>query len=195
MVSAGDSTTGLYDLVRYLGRKRRTKLRTKMLVGELGFMLVSALLLWVSWRATLVVFIIPVFAVRFLMMAGNWGQHAFVDASAPESAYKNSITCLAERYNRRCFNDGYHIGHHVKATRHWTEMPHDFESNRATYAREGAIVFEGIDFFLVWALLMLGNYRGLARHYVPLDGRTPSEDEIIALLRSRVGPIVRSVAA
>ncbi len=186
-------TVGLLDLARYLGQKRRTKLRVKMLCGEIGFIAVATLLTWVSWRATLVVFIIPVFAVRFLMMAGNWGQHAFVDPSAPESAYKNSITCLAERYNRRCFNDGYHIGHHIKATRHWTEMPHDFESNRATYAREGAIVFEGIDFFLVWAFLMLKDYRRLARHYVPLEG-APTETEIVALLRSRVGPVTRSIA-
>jgi len=73
----------------------------------------------------------------------------------------------------------------VKANRHWSEMPADFENNRALYAREGAIVFEGIDFFAVWALLMFQRYASLARHYVVLDGARPSEEEIIALLRSR----------
>jgi hypothetical protein len=87
-----------------------------MLAGELLFIATAVGLAYVNWRATLVVFFIPVVAVRFLMMAGNWGQHAFVAADAPESAFKNSITCLAARYNRRCFNDGYHIGHHVKGT-------------------------------------------------------------------------------
>jgi hypothetical protein len=183
-------TRGLWDLSKYLDRKKRSKLRARMLVGELGFMAFSVALLLVNWRATLVVFIIPVVAVRFLMMAGNWGQHAFVDASAPESPFKNSITCLADRYNRRCFNDGYHIGHHVKANRHWSEMPADFETNRAQYAREGAIVFRGIDFFAVWLLLMLKRYKTLARHYVVLDGTAPSEEEIILLLRSRTSPIV-----
>jgi fatty acid desaturase len=176
---------GLPDLAKYLGQKNRTRLRARMLAGELLFIATAVGLAYVNWRATLVVFFIPVVAVRFLMMAGNWGQHAFVAADAPESAFKNSITCLAARYNRRCFNDGYHIGHHVKANRHWSEMPADFENNRALYAREGAIVFEGIDFFAVWALLMFQRYASLARHYVVLDGARPSEEEIIALLRSR----------
>ena len=186
---------GLFDLSRYLDRKKRTKLRLRMMLGEVSFVVLAVALAWLNWRATLVVFVLPVFAVRFLMMAGNWGQHAFVDASAPESAYKNSITCLADRYNRRCFNDGYHIGHHIKATRHWTEMPGDFESNRELYAREGAIVFKGIDFFIVWALLMVRSYRQLARHYVSLDGQPRSEEEIAALLRARTAPITRTIVA
>jgi fatty acid desaturase len=177
---------GLADLARYLETKNRARLRTRMLSGEGLYLAIALGLMFVNWRATLVVFVVPVIVVRFLMMAGNWGQHAFVDAGAPESAFKNSITVLAERYNRRCFNDGYHIGHHVKANRHWTEMPGDFESNRELYAREGAIVFQGIDFFGVWGLLMLQRYRSLARHYVALEGATPlSEDEIVVLLRAR----------
>jgi hypothetical protein len=117
------------------------------------------------------------------MMAGNWGQHAFVDQAAPENSYRNSITCINTGYNRRCFNDGYHIGHHVKATRHWTEMPQDFLANVETYAKEGAIVFEGIDFFGVWVCLMLKRYDWLARRYVSLDGVKRSEDEVVALLK------------
>ncbi len=180
---------GLADLARYLGQKNRKRLRGRMLAGELVFLATALGLAVLNWRATVIVFVVPVVVVRFLMMAGNWGQHAFVDADAPESAFKNSITVLAPRYNRRCFNDGYHIGHHVKANRHWTEMPADFESNRALYARQGAIVFEGIDFFAVWGLLMLQRYRSLARHYVVLEGARPSEEEIIALLRSRTRAI------
>jgi fatty acid desaturase len=176
---------GVTELAGYLRRKNRLRLRARMILGESMFLAIATALLFVNWRATLVVFIVPVIAVRFLMMAGNWGQHAFVDVNEPASAFKNSITVLADRYNRRCFNDGYHIGHHVKATRHWTEMPGDFETNRALYAREGAIVFQGIDFFGVWARLMLRRYRSLAHHYVALDGIRASEAEIIALLRSR----------
>lgn len=176
---------GLLDLAKYLRRKNRARLRARMLTGELSFLAVTALLAYLNWRATVVVFVVPFLAVRFLMMAGNWGQHAFVCPSAPESPFKNSITVLADRYNRRCFNDGYHIGHHVKANRHWSELPADFESNRATYAREGAIVFRGVDFVGVWALLMTKRYRTLARHYVSLSETTLSEDEIVSLLRAR----------
>jgi hypothetical protein len=181
---------GIVDLGRYLTRKGRVKIRERMFLGELSFMLVAGLLLFVNWKATLVVFVGPMIAVRFLMLAGNWGQHAFVDAETPESSYRNSITSLGARYNRRCFNDGYHIGHHVKATRHWTEMPADFEANRKKYALERAIVFdEGIDHFMVWLLLMTKQYKVLARHYVTLDGERPSDEEIIALLRLRTRPI------
>ena len=181
---------GLYDLGRYLGRKGRVKIRDRLYLGELSFVAVAAALLFLNWKATLVVFVGPMIVVRFLMMAGNWGQHAFVDPATPESSYRNSITSLGKRYNRRCFNDGYHIGHHVKATRHWTEMPADFEANRKRYAQERAIVFdEGIDHFMVWLLLMMKQYKVLARHYVTLDGDRPSDEAIVALLKSRTRPI------
>lgn len=184
---------GLVECARYLWTHGRRLLCRRMLVGELGFLATVALLFAWNWHATLVVFVIPYVAVRFLMMAGNWGQHAFIDPARPESSYGNSITCINSRYNRRCFNDGYHIGHHLKANRHWSEMPGEFHDNLATYASEGAIVFEGIDFFVVWLMLMLRRYDLLARRYVNLDGRTRSQEEIVALLRSRTALIVRSV--
>ena len=51
-------------------------------------------LVFVSWPATLVVFVAPLIITRIAMMAGNWGQHAFVDARDPENCYLNSITCI-----------------------------------------------------------------------------------------------------
>jgi fatty acid desaturase len=178
-------TRGLAELASYLRRTRRSKLLRRMVAGEVSFYAVAIALMFLNWRATVVVFVAPVIIVRFLMMAGNWGQHAFICSQRPESPYLNSITVIRCRYNDRCFNDGYHIGHHVKANRHWSEMPADFEANREEYARNGAIVFEGIDFFGVWALLMLRRYAALARHYVTLTGERPADAEIIALLKSR----------
>jgi hypothetical protein len=102
------------------------------------------------------------------MMAGNWAQHAFVDPASPANNYRNSITCINCSYNRRCFNDGYHIGHHLKSTRHWTEMPEEFARNVRIYEREGALVFSGIDFFGVWLCLMTKRYDVLARRVVSL---------------------------
>jgi fatty acid desaturase len=183
--------TGLPELTKYLTTRDRKKIRTRMLLGEIGWLLAVAALLYVNWRATIVVLIFPVVIVRFLMMAGNWGQHAFIDPRTPEVAYRNSIVVLDKRYNSRCFNDGYHIGHHIKATRHWTEMPEDFEANRATYAREGAIVFRDVGYFGVWWRLMTHQYHSLARHYVVLEGERPSEEKIIALLRERAQLIPR----
>jgi fatty acid desaturase len=175
---------GIIELSTYFVRKRRRSLLVRTLVGESVFLLGAAALFSVNWRATLVVFVVPFCVVRFAMMAGNWAQHAFVDRADPGNPYKNSITCVNATYNRRCFNDGYHIGHHVKATRHWTEMPEDFQNNLPTYAAEGAIVFSGLDFFVVWMMLMLKRYDWLAERVVPLDEPKP-RDQIAALLRER----------
>jgi hypothetical protein len=120
---------------------------------------------------------------------GNWGQHAFIDAKRPGDSYVNSITCINSGYNKRCFNDGYHIGHHIKQTRHWTEMPDDFRQNLAKYAEEKALVFEGVDFFVVWLWLMLGRYDWLARRFVHLGPARMSETEIVGLLRTRTARI------
>ena len=176
---------GIFELGRYFVRKHRPQLLKLTLMGELGFWTMTALLLWINWRGALVVFVIPLCFTRFMMMAGNWGQHAFVDEREPGNCYRNSITCINCGYNRRCFNDGYHIAHHIKATRHWTEMPGDLADNESTYRKEGAIVIQGIDFFIVWLLLMLGRYDWIASRVVSLDGEVRTQAEIEALLRQR----------
>jgi hypothetical protein len=177
---------GLYNL-----RRKRWKLLRMMLIGELLWYGVVAFLLWLNWEATLFVLVIPFVLVRFLMMAGNWAQHAFVDIDAPDNKYRASIVCINTRYNRRCFNDGYHIGHHLKATRHWTEMPEEFEQNRKLYADNDAVVFQGIDYFQIWLYLMLKRYDWLAERFVELRDEPRSKEEIIALLRARTRPLVR----
>ena len=103
------------------------------------------------------------------MMAGNWGQHAFIDANDPANNYRNSITLINTIYNRRCFNDGYHIGHHLRPHMHWTEMPNDFLRNKDKYAENKAIVFEGMDFQMVWFWLMLKRYDVLADRFVNIN--------------------------
>jgi fatty acid desaturase len=186
---------GLFELSRYHKRKQNRKLFRRTVVGEVGFWAIIAVLAWIDLRATLVVFVAPVLLVRTLMMVGNWGQHAFVDASDPSSAYKNSITCVNTRYNRRCFNDGYHIHHHVRATCHWSELPAEFEANRATYGREDAIVFDGVDFFQVWVLLMLKQHRRLAARVVKLPGAPERTfEQTVEWLRTRLRPIPGAAA-
>jgi fatty acid desaturase len=181
---------GLLELTMYHRRQRNQKLFRRVLGGELLFWGVVLGLGFIDLRATLVVLVAPVLLVRALMMMGNWGQHAFVDGSDPGNAYKNSITCINTRYNRRCFNDGYHIHHHLRPTCHFTELPVEFESNRAAYGAEDAIVFDGIDFFQVWLLLMLRQHWRLARRVVALPGAPQrSLEETVAFLRSRLAPI------
>jgi hypothetical protein len=176
---------GVAELARYMWVRRRFKLFRKAIGGEVAYIGLVAVLAIIDWQATLVVFVIPMLFARFAMMAGNWGQHAFIDPSDPANPYRNSITCINSGYNRRCFNDGYHIGHHVKANRHWTEMPVDFLAQRERYAAEDAIVFEKIDFFVVWAFLMLKRYDWLAKFYVDLGGPRRTREELIEYLRQR----------
>jgi fatty acid desaturase len=175
----------LPELSIYLSKRKRRSLMIRCVLGELTFFAAVAGLVYLDWRATLVVFILPFVITRFAMMAGNWGQHAFIDAASPENCYRNSITCINSGYNKRCFNDGYHIGHHLKSTRHWTEMPEEFSRNIPSYERERAIVFEGLDYFGVWLRLMAGRYDLLAERFVPLGACRPTTGEIIAMLRGR----------
>ena len=182
-------TTAL-QLPIYHFRKGNTKLAVRTMIGEGAFWAVVIALAFINWRATTAVFVVPLLTVRFLMMAGNWAQHAFIDPADPENPYRNSITCINTRYNRRCFNDGYHIYHHVNARCHWTDYPSEFESNRAKYGAEDAVVFDGIDFFEVWLMLMLRRYRSLAKHFVRLPGAPErTDEEVIAFLKSRLTPV------
>jgi fatty acid desaturase len=121
-----------------------------------------------------------------MMMAGNWSQHAFIDKNYPENNYRNSITCINSMYNRRCWNDGYHIGHHIRPALHWSEMPGDFLRNIQKYRDENAIVFRKLDYFMIWILLMVKGYQTLANYYVELNPDNPKSNlEIIDLLKLR----------
>jgi hypothetical protein len=68
-------------------------------------------------------------------------------------------------------------------------MPGDFLTNIRKYEEERAIVFDKLDFFLVWLFLMLGRYDWLAKRYVHCGAVRPSEEEIIGLLRTRTARI------
>ena len=181
---------GVASLAGYLRRKGRHKLARRAVLGEAGYWLALGLLgALVSWEATLVVLGAPLLLARFLMMAGNWAQHAFVDPAEPGNPFRNSITVVNTRYNRRCFNDGYHIGHHRRPSLHWSEMPDELLTNLETYRREGALVFQGLDYFQIWALLMVKDHGTLARHLVDLGHEPRTQAERVALLRARLVPV------
>jgi fatty acid desaturase len=178
-----------FELPFYMARKRRGSMGRQALTSEIALLSFMVAMLFVRFRFGLVAFAIPYFASRSMMMVGNWGQHAFINTARENDGISNAITCVNSPYNRRCFNDGYHIGHHLKPNRHWTELPADFQANREKYHREGAIVFQGLDFFIVSVLLWTGQWRVLARRFVRLDGQPRSDEDVIALLKSRVVPI------
>lgn len=179
----------IYRLGKYQLDKKRPRLLGWMLFGELSFYAVCAAGLYYAPGPTMTVLVAPFLICRFMMMAGNWGQHAFVCPDDPGSSYKSAITCINNRYNRRCFNDGYHISHHLVANRHWTDHPGELLENVAKYRDADAFIFDGLDFHGVWFCLMTKNYDALAAHFVDLREEKRSKDEIIALLKKRVQAI------
>ncbi len=181
--------TGIYTLVAYHFMKKHTRMAYRTVRGELLFILFCAALCFVNWPATLVVFILPFLAFRLVAMAGNWVQHAFISPEEPENPYTNSITCINVKFNHKCWNDGYHISHHINPTMHWTEHPLYFREQLAEFARHKAVVFAGLNFLDIFILLMRDRYDQLAEHFVNVGGNFRSDEEVIAFLRSRVKPV------
>jgi fatty acid desaturase len=187
---------GLFELELYFYKQRQWKLFRRVLVGEGAYWASMAALLYFFPLPTFVVFLAPMLLIRTLMMMGNWAQHSFIRAETPENPYHSSITCINTRYNRRCFNDGYHVLHHVKPACHWTEHPAEFERALPEYGRQDALVFDGIDYFGVWTCLMFRRWSHLADYVVQLDGAPHrTREQVIAMLKERVQPIVAAVPA
>lgn len=176
---------GVYDLARYFFYKKRKKLMFRSVRGELLFILFCVAMSFISFKATLWVFIIPMFIYRLVSMMGNWAQHSFIDAADPANEYKNSITCINTKYNLKCWNDGYHISHHEKQTMHWTEHPVYFKKTLNNYINNDAIVFDGIHFLHVFIWLMRKRYDLLAQNFVRLNNKYKTSEEVEKFLKSR----------
>lgn len=177
-------TMGLIRTVGYFKRKNRPTLVRKMIRGESFFFLMCIVLCFFNWQATLLVFMLPFFISRFISMLGNWTQHAFIDPTEPDNHYKNSITCINTKYNWKCWNDGYHISHHIKPSMHWTEHPNHLLDNTKEYADNKAFIFNGVDFLIIWVWLMRKEYDKLADKIVNL-GAWNSKEEVIQLMKER----------
>lgn len=185
--------TGVAYLASYFSARDQIRLRNRVLRGELTFVAVCIALCFVNAGATFMVFILPLLISRIIMMVGNWAQHSFVDAEDPDNFYKNSITCINTPYNHKCWNDGYHISHHIKPNLHWTLHPEHLQQNAHLYASNKALVFNGIHFLHVWWYLMTKRYDKLARTIVNINNTFSSEQEAIALMKRRTRRFAKSV--
>ncbi len=176
---------GMVKLISYFKRNNRQELIIKCLMGELLFIGLCVGLSFISLPATLVVFIIPFLISRFIMMLGNWTQHAFIAPEDPGNPYKNSITCVNNSYNHKCWNDGYHTSHHIRQGMHWTQHPEHFIKNLEEYAKNKSIVFQGIGILEIFWFLMRGKYQTLANHAVNINNGFSSNEEFIQHLLDR----------
>lgn len=175
---------GIRQLTSYFRAKNRSKLYYKVLLGEIGFYAGVIALSYVSFWSTFFVFWFPFISTRFIMMLGNFTQHAFIDPAQPGNSMRNSLTCLNVKYNYKCWNDGYHISHHVRPHMHWSEHPIYFQKTIQEYRENKSVVVDGLDFLQVFIALMNKRYDKLAKHLVNF-GDFETEEEAIAFLQSR----------
>jgi fatty acid desaturase len=184
----------VYGLTKYLNRQNSGQMRIhgkKAVAGELFYIVLLVLtLLYRPWVA-IFVFIIPFFVTRSLLIMGNWGEHAFIDPVDYRNLYRSSTNILG-KYNEKSFNVGYHIGHHLKPSLHYSQLPEDFEKNLEVYIKEDAMIFTDLHYPHIWFYLMLKKYRKLAEFYVRLpNAPARTTDEIIALMKWRTQAIPR----
>jgi fatty acid desaturase len=181
---------GVVNLAGYFTRHNKATMRFRLLRGEVAYLGLVLALSFVSLPGALAVFVVPFVLSRVIMMLGNWAQHAFIDANTPDNCYTNSVTCINTSYNHKCWNDGYHISHHLKPALHWTDHPAHFRQHLGEYATQQAVVFDGIHFLHIFFYLMAKRYDLLARHFVLLDGAPRDEASVMTFLRSRTRRIV-----
>ncbi|KAF4466233.1 acylamide-delta3(E)-desaturase [Fusarium albosuccineum] len=177
------------DLPLYFIRKGRAVLGLKALFWEMANYTMLYSFFRYNPRATVFVLLIPFLLLRFGLMAGNWGQHALVDADEPDSDYRSSITLIDVASNRHCFNDGYHTSHHLNPLRHWREHPVSFMKTKHVYASNHALVFHDIDYLMVTIRLLMKDYKRLAECMVPIgDQLSMTMDERMELLKRCTRP-------
>ncbi|KAM0431278.1 hypothetical protein ACHAPT_005248 [Fusarium lateritium] len=172
------------ELPYYFIRKGRASLAFKAAFWELSTYASLYTLYRINPGAAVFVFLIPLFLLRIGLMAGNWGQHAFVDEDEPDSDYRSSITLIDVASNRHCFNDGYHTSHHLNPMRHWREHPVSFLKTKHIYASQQALVFHDIDYLMVTIRLLMKDYKRLAECLVPIGSQMSlTMDERVKLLQ------------
>ncbi|KAJ3394480.1 hypothetical protein HDU92_006865 [Lobulomyces angularis] len=181
------------ELPLYFAKKGWYLTGLRVMMGEfitLGFFV--ACTKYANTNGALCLLWFPFASVRFGMMSGNWGQHAFIEPTRMDDDYVQSITCINSEYNNVAFNDGYHTSHHLNPIRHWADHPGNLVEQKQKYHDKGTIIFNNLDFHLVWVALMLKDYKTLSKSYVNLNSAgleiEKSEEDLIKienLLRRR----------
>ena len=176
---------GAHDTVLYFFRRKRKKMGRKVTMNEIGFIVISTSLCFLNLKATLIVLIIPLIFARFVMMLGNWTQHAFVDPDEPENDLSSNIICLNTSYNHKCWNDGYHAIHHVRPGTHYTELPVLFKQMLPSFEANKTFIFEKIHYLHIFIYLMFKRYDKLADHMINVHETFSDKNNAMAMLKSR----------
>lgn len=180
---------GVKNTILYLYHRKRKKLYQRLTIGEYVYFAFCIAMCFVNLKAALMIFIVPLLFARLVMMLGNWTQHSFIDSTNPENLYTNSINCINTKYNHICWNDGYHIIHHLRPGMHYTEMPAELLKRKDEFANNKAIVFDGIHYLHVFTFLLTKRYDKLADNLVNINNTFSSREQAIALMKERTRKI------
>ena len=176
---------GFKNTFLYLYYRKKKKLYERLTLGEFLFYIFCIGMCFENLKATLLIFIVPFLFARLVMMLGNWTQHAFIDGSDPENLFTSSINCINTSYNKTCWNDGYHIIHHLRPGMHYTEMPAEFLKQKDIFAQNKALVFDGIHYLHIFIFLLTKRYDKLADNVVNINNMFTSKEEAIELMMAR----------
>jgi len=182
---------GFRDTFMYLFNHKRKKMYMRLTFGEFSFFIFCIAMCFVNFKATLLIFIIPFIFARFVMMIGNWAQHAFVDPNDPE---ENAINCINTSYNKTCWNDGYHTVHHIRPALHYTDIPAEFIKNKDKFAENKVFVFDGIHYLHIFVWLMTKRYDKLSDNIVNINNVYSNKEEVSSLMKERTKKIILPVA-
>lgn len=180
---------GVKNTILYLYYRKRKKLYMRLTLGEYVYFAFCIAMCFVNLKATLMVFIVPLLFARLVMMLGNWTQHSFIDSTNPDNLYTSSINCINTKYNDICWNDGYHIIHHLRPGMHYTDMPAEFLKRKDEFARNKAIVFDGIHYLHIFTYLLTKRYDKLADNLVNINNMFSSREEAIEIMKERTRKI------
>ena len=186
---------GFKETFMYLVNKKKKKYYIRLTFGEGAFFGLCILMCFINLKAAVWVLIIPFLLSRLVMMLGNWTQHAFVDPNDPENLYRNCYICINTSYNTKCWNDGYHLMHHLRPGAHYTEMPGMFISQKDTLVKEKSLVFEGVHYLHLFYFLMTKRYDKIADNLVNINNSFSSKEEVISILKQRTAKFYNRGAA
>ncbi|KAK6607795.1 fatty acid desaturase [Botrytis cinerea] len=174
------------DIIDFFEVLGSLHLACEVLFWEVGSYVGMYVMAKLNFWPTLFVLLIPFMQMRIGLMVGNWGQHALVDEIDPDSDYRSSIVLIDVASNRNCFNDGWHTAHHLNPLRHWRDQPLSYLKGKQNYDSGKALVFQNIDYIMMFIKLMQKDYEHLAGCLVPTgENIGKSKEELAAMLRTK----------